>query len=369
MPLRHYPRILSSAVRLGPVRLRPARTGPARTGPARLGPVRVGPVRVGPVRRAPVRLAAVLGTAAALVTAGLLAPAVASAAPSGLPVSFDFATSFAAGFGEPNIAPPGANNFSCTPSAAHPLPVVLVHGTFENMNDNWRGAAPLLANHGYCVFAFNYGGVTPIADVQGTSEIAGAAHQLAAFVSRVLAATGASKVDIVGHSQGGMMPRYYINFLGGAARVDKLVALAPSNFGTTLDGLVTLTQQLGLAAPLNAVLDAECAACVEQEQDSKFLTALNATPTVPGVQYTVIESADDEVVTPFTNAFLPAAPNVTDITVNQQCPQDTTDHLEIAYDPVSLADVLNALDPAQPVQVPCLTVRAITGPVGPVPSF
>jgi hypothetical protein len=67
--------------------------------------------------------------------------------------------------------------------------------------------------------------------------------------------------------------------------------------------------------------------------------------------------------------FLPAAPNVTYITVSQQCPQDSTDHLEIAFDPVSLADMLNALDPAQPVQVPCLTVRAITGPVGQVPSF
>jgi hypothetical protein len=48
---------------------------------------------------------------------------------------------------------------------------------------------------------------------------------------------------------------------------------------------------------------------------------------------------------------------------------DQTDHLEIAADPVALADVLNALDPAHPVRVPCLTVLPITGPVGPVPSF
>ena len=53
-------------------------------------------------------------------------------------------------------------------------------------------------------------------------------------------ATGASQVDIVGHSQGGMMPRYYIKFLGGAAKVHTLVGLAPSNHGTTLDGLFTL---------------------------------------------------------------------------------------------------------------------------------
>ena len=43
---------------------------------------------------------------------------------------------------------------------------------------------------------------------------------------------------------------------------------------------------------------------------------------------------------------------------------DQSDHLEIAADPVALADVLNALDPAHPVRVPCLVVLPITGPVG-----
>ena len=92
-------------------------------------------------------------------------------------------------------------------------------------------------------------------------------------------------------------------------------------------------------------------------------------PTVPAVQYTVIESTGDEVVTPYTNAFLPAAPNVTNITVNRQCPLDASDHLEIASDPVAMADMLNALDPAAPVKVPCLVVLPVTGPVTPVPSF
>ena len=73
--------------------------------------------------------------------------------------------------------------------------------------------------------------------------------------------------------------------------------------------------------------------------------------------------------TPYTNAFLPAAPNVTNITVNSQCPLDRSDHLEIAADPVALADMLNALDPASPVTVPCVPVLPLTGPAGPVPSF
>ncbi len=302
-------------------------------------------------------------TAAAAATALLAAAAPASAAP--LPVTFNAANAFAAGFASPTTPPPGANDFACKPSTAHPDPVVLVHGTFENMNDNWQAAAPELANHGYCVFAFNYGGSSATDDIQGTGDIAASAGQLASFVTKVLAATGAAKVDLVGHSQGGMMPRYYLNFLGGAAKVRTLVGLSPSNGGTTLDGLATLAQQLGI----NGVVASACAACAEQEVGSTLLAQLNAKPTMPAVRYTVIQTRDDEVVTPYQNAFLPAAANVINITVEDQCALDQTDHIEIAYDPIAMADMLNALDPAHPVAVPCVPVAPLTGPVGPVPSF
>jgi triacylglycerol esterase/lipase EstA (alpha/beta hydrolase family) len=306
---------------------------------------------------------------AAVVAAGLAGTAVSASAQQYLPVNYDSISGYLSGFSSPTVPPPGADNFSCQPSAAHPYPVILVNGTFANMNNNWQAASPLLADNGYCVFAFNYGGATPDSDIQGTGEIGASAQQLAAFVSQVLAATGAAKVDLVGHSQGGMMPRYYINFLGGASKVDKLVALAPSNYGTTLDGLTIFAQDLGLSSLINGGLAALCEACVEQEQGSSFLAELNADPTAASVTYTVIESTDDEVVTPYTNAFLPAAANVTNITLQQQCPLDATDHLEIAYDPVAMADMLNALDPADPVRVPCLVVLPLTGPVGPVPPL
>ena len=55
--------------------------------------------------------------------------------------------------------------------------------------------------------------------------------------------------------------------------------------------------------------------------------------------------------------------------MRSEASKDSSDHLEIANDPVALADMLNALDPAHPVQVPCLTVLPVVGPVGPVPSF
>jgi hypothetical protein len=97
------------------------------------------------------------------------------------------------------------------------------------------------------------------------------------------------------------------------------------------------------------------------------MTRLNAGgDTVPGVNYTVIETRYDEVVTPYTSAFL-TGPDVTNITVQNQCPLDLSDHLQLSYDPVALADMLNALDPAHRVPVPCTAVLPVLGPAGPVP--
>jgi triacylglycerol esterase/lipase EstA (alpha/beta hydrolase family) len=309
-----------------------------------------------------------LATAAVLALVPLSLATAARASTGGqLPVSYDFLTQSALNANAPTTPPPGANDWNCRPSAAHPYPVVLVHGTFANMNDNWRTASPVLANHGYCVFAFNYGGSSPASDLQGTGEISASAKTLASFVGKVRAATGAAKVDLVGHSQGGMMPRYYLNFLGGAASVHSFVAFAPSNYGSTLDGLVTLADLLGARSLIDTT--SQTPALAEQEQGSAFLARLNAKPTVPGVRYTAIESRGDEVVTPYTNAFLPAAPNVRNITLQNQCSLDAADHVEIASDPIALADMLNALDPVHPVRVPCLPVAPLTGPLGPVPAF
>ena len=306
-----------------------------------------------------------LPAAAALIAATAALTAAPARAQAPLPVNWDFATGALSGAFSPGTPPPGANT-GCKPSAAHPDPVILVNGTFANQDDNWQAVSPLLANHGYCVFTFNYGGT---GFITSTGDIAASAGQLATEVSQVRAATGAAKVDLVGHSQGGMMPRYYLKFLGGAQFVHTLVGIAPSNHGTNLDGLTALVNALGALGLTNAALNPLCTACVEQEAGSPFLTNLNAGgDTVPGVNYTVIESRDDEVVTPYTSAFL-SGPGVTNITVQNQCVFDQSDHLEIAADPVALADVLNALDPAHPVRVPCLLVLPVTGPVGPVPSF
>jgi triacylglycerol esterase/lipase EstA (alpha/beta hydrolase family) len=262
-----------------------------------------------------------------------------------------------------NASPAGSNG-RCTPSAAHPFPVVLVEGTFASQFNSFGAVAPDLANNGYCVFSFNFGQTLLGTGIFATGDITQSARQLSTEVNKVLAQTGASKVDIVGWSQGGMMPRQYINFDGGASKVNMLVGLAPSNFGTTLDGVENLVQDLGLAGLTDAALSVTCAACVQQIQGSSFLSNLNKTPTQPGVKYVVIETRDDEVVTPFTNAFLPAASNVQNITLQNQCSQDASDHISISYDSNALQDMINALGPDNPgFQPSCAAVGPIFGNV------
>lgn len=257
----------------------------------------------------------------------------------------------------PALAAPAhadAGASGCRPSAAHPRPVVLVHGTFLNSVDDWVVAAPLLRQTGYCVFAIDYGqGAVP--GVNGVAPIEGSARQLSDFVDGVLAATGASQVDIVGHSQGGgVLPRYYLKFLGGAAKVHSLIGLAPSNHGTTVDGVITLADALGLRGLVDAGFDVTCPACTEQFVGSDLLARVNnGGDTMPGVQYTVIETRFDEVVTPFTSAFL-SGRDVTNITLQDACPLDLVDHVGITSDPAALRYVRNALDPTTARPPVCL---------------
>jgi triacylglycerol esterase/lipase EstA (alpha/beta hydrolase family) len=293
-----------------------------------------------------------------LAAAVLLGAAAPSAAADGsLPVIYNGLAGYA--HVSATASPPGSNNWSCKPSAAHPRPVILVHGTFADMSDSWQALSPLLYDNGYCVFALNYGSYDGSGSlgVYATGPIATSAAQLATFVNRVLKATGASQVDIIGHSQGGMMPRYYVKFLGGAANVHTLIGLAPSNHGTTLDGLFTLASYFpGASAAL-----AGCPACADQEAGSSFLNHLNSGgDTVPGVDYTVIESKNDEVVTPYQSAFL-SGPNVTNITLQDQCALDQGEHLSMPYDHIADADVLTALDPQQPVKPACTPVAPVVG--------
>jgi triacylglycerol esterase/lipase EstA (alpha/beta hydrolase family) len=253
-----------------------------------------------------------------------------------------------------DVPPPGANDWSCKPSAAHPYPVVLVPGTFENMAKNWVTMSPYLKNAGYCVFALNYGATN---GVDATAPVADSAQELAPFVDAVLAATGTKKVNLVGHSQGGMMPRYYMGFLGGAKKVNQLVGIAPSNHGT--QGVIAPPPDF--VPPAAGSAGFACAACADQQAGSDFLQKLNSIgDTVAGPAYTVISTKHDEVVTPYQSQFLSGpARQVTNVTIQDKCPADLIEHDQTPNDPVVQQLVANALGmtagPADPAYQPrCL---------------
>src|SRR3954462_5166617 len=143
----------------------------------------------------------------------------------------------------PGISPPGPNDFSCR-STAHPVPVILVHGTFGDMTVSWNLFSPALVQAGYCVYALDL-------VKRGMAPMDQSADKLAAFIDEVLTRTGATKVSLVGHSQGGMLGRYVAKFRGKLGVLADCAAPAPRSHGTTNP----------LAPPLGGL---GCPACAEQ---------------------------------------------------------------------------------------------------------
>ncbi|MFD1831615.1 esterase/lipase family protein [Streptomyces desertarenae] len=247
----------------------------------------------------------------------------------------------------------GWNDRSCTPSDRRPRPVVLVHGTFGNSVDNWLGLAPYLAARGWCVFSLDYGRLPGVPFFHGLGPVEDSARELAAYVDGVLEDTGAREADIVGHSQGGMMPRYYLKFLGGAEKVNALVGIAPSNHGTDLLGLTRLLEHFPGAEDL---LGTHTPALRDQVAGSDLLRRLNeGGDTVPGVAYTVIATRHDQVVTPWRTQFLDG-PGVRNILLQEVCALDLSGHLTVALaDRLAFHLTANALDPANARPVNCLS--------------
>jgi triacylglycerol lipase len=244
----------------------------------------------------------------------------------------------------------GVNDWSCRPSAQHPQPVILWHGLGGDMYE-FSTLAPTLASNGYCVFSETYGQTIYGPLVGGLAPMEDSAAQLASFVRQVEAATGAAKVDIVGHSEGSTVPAYYLKFLGGAAQVVHFVGFGANYYGTTLYGLATLARNLGLSGLLAG---AGCPACAEFIPGSAFLNKLDSgSVAVPGPTYTDIMTKYDEAVIPYTSGVL-SGPNVTNIVIQDVCADDFSGHIGLAVDPNVAAMVLNALDPAHAKPVSCV---------------
>lgn len=246
----------------------------------------------------------------------------------------------------PTKSPAGANDSTINVSAAHPLPIILLNGTTATQGVNWGVGAPALANAGYKVYTFNYGNTTkdPNFPVQATADIRKSAEQLAEEVQRVLDETGADKVILIGHSQGGgIMPSYYINKLGGDAKVSQLIGIAPSNHGTDVDGLTYLQKIPVLGPLLFRVVDLFGAAWTQQAMGSSLQQEVYGDgDTRPGVLYTTISSKFDWVVTPYTQQALDG-PNVTNIVLQDRYPGYNAGHLGIVFSAPTWDAVLGAL--------------------------
>jgi pimeloyl-ACP methyl ester carboxylesterase len=245
----------------------------------------------------------------------------------------------------PDASPPGANDFACR-SATHPVPVILVHGTFGDMTVSWNVFSPALKNAGWCVFALDL-------VKRGMAPIDRSADKLSAFIDEVRRRTGAAKVSLVGHSQGGMLGRYVARYRNQLGVIDDIVALAPSSHGTTSP-----------LAPSLAGLG--CRACGQQAAGSAFIEKLNAGEAAPPpASYTIVSTRYDEVITPYRSQALTGS-TVTNVVLQDRCPADVIDHVGIIYDRSALEWTLNALGrtgPADPAFVPtCSAARAPSPP-------
>ena len=185
------------------------------------------------------------------------------------------------------------------PTLDRPYPVVLIHGTISSKNV-WQNLVLRLREDDFVVFSPDYG-------VHGTQDIPTSAQDIGAYIEQVLSATGAEAVDIVGHSQGGLLARYWINELGGEDYVHHLISLGAPHHGTTLLGmlgnlLTSETSQRMAAATIRRVFGA---AGMQQVMGSPVLETLAASPdTRPLIRYTNFATRNDSTVVPHENAFL-----------------------------------------------------------------
>ena len=103
-------------------------------------------------------------------------------------------------------------------------PILLVHGLVDN-----RSVFTLLRR---ALRRRGFGQVLTLNYSPFTSDVRAAAAQLAALVEKTCEDTGHERVHVVGHSLGGVIARYYVQRMGGDARVHTLCTLGSPHAGT-----------------------------------------------------------------------------------------------------------------------------------------
>ena len=171
-------------------------------------------------------------------------------------------------------------------SAAAAEPILFVHG-WNSSGSIWNTMIGRFQSDGWTAAQTNAWSYNT---AQSNVTTAG---QLSTKVDQILSATGASKVDIITHSMGGLSSRYYLKNLGGTAKVDEWVSLGGPNHGTQ-----------------TAYLCFWNTSCFEMQPGSSFLNALNSGDETPGaVNYGTWWSPCDEVINPDSSVPLSGATN------------------------------------------------------------
>jgi len=248
------------------------------------------------------------------------------------------------------------NDFSCR-STAHPNPVVLLHGLGATYYEDLNFLASFLQSEGYCTFSLTYGAYPGFPFVGGLRAVSESAPEIAAFIKEVHSKTGANKVDLIGHSEGGFQSLYVPKFEDVAPLLDKIVAIAPPTHGTTLNGVYNLAYVLGNSSRelvRTALYTVGCPACDDLGPGGLAVERLNDGQPIaqPGTALTVIQSRSDELVTPPETAFV-QEPGVWNVWVQDFCPHDRVGHLGEAYDKNVWYIVRNALESAQDRKFNC----------------
>lgn len=222
-------------------------------------------------------------------------------------------------------------------------PVLLVPGTTltPSRNYSWNYERAFASQHRpWCA-------VTLPRSAMGDIQIAG--EYVVHAIRAMHRATG-RKVQILGHSQGGMVPRWALRFWPDTrTMVDDVIGMAPSNHGT-VDTYALCPPLIGCAPAL-----------WQQTRGSAFLTALNSgAETFAGISYTNIYTMLDEIVVPNlgpagSSSLHTGSGTITNVAVQDVCPGHVTDHLLIGTsDPVAYALVMDALThrgPANPARI------------------
>jgi triacylglycerol lipase len=155
-------------------------------------------------------------------------------------------------------------------------PILMIHGFLGT-----RGSMYLLERRlvedGFVVVSFNLGTLN-------LRDIRRSAFLIHRKIERILSQTPSQRIDIIGHSMGGLIGLYYVKKLGGHARVRKLIMMGTPVRGTwaALAGVVTL----GLWSTSSWQLLPR----------SRFLDELAKGPIPPGVEVHTIAAARDWVV-------------------------------------------------------------------------